>query len=236
MQDLVIIQEKQPITTSRKVAEKFKKEHSKVLRAIRELECSKEFNESNFGLVDYTDKKGEQRPEYTMTRDGFTLVAFSFTGKEAMKFKEEYIVAFNTMEKKVRYLGLPQSLPEALKLYANELEQKQLLEEKIKADSPKLEYLNNVLSSKSTYTTTQVAKELDMTAIELNKYLKSQGIIFKQTGTWMLKRKYQGKEYAKSKTYTYKDSSGAVCSNMQMVWTEKGRKFIHSIVSIVKDG
>ena len=37
-------------------------------------------------------------PEYLMNRDGFTLLAMGFTGKEALQWKLKYIAAFNEME------------------------------------------------------------------------------------------------------------------------------------------
>lgn len=88
------------ITTSQFVADFFGKDHSKVLRDIRLLieQCGEKFNESNFGLVEYTDAKGERRPAYRLTRDGFTLLAMGFTGKKALAFKLAYIDAFNKME------------------------------------------------------------------------------------------------------------------------------------------
>ena len=72
---LVSIRNNQVVTTSIHVAEYFGKEHSKVLRAIRMLDCSIDFNQANFGLVTYKDAKGEQRPMYYLTRDGFTFLA-----------------------------------------------------------------------------------------------------------------------------------------------------------------
>ena len=66
------------------------------------LDCSVDFNQANFGLVTYQDAKGEQRPMYYMTRDGFTFLAMGFTGKIAAKFKEAYINAFNEMEEMLR--------------------------------------------------------------------------------------------------------------------------------------
>ena len=87
------------VTTSRKVAEIFEKQHKDILRAIRELGTPEEFNQRNFALVEYIDQKGEKRPEYLITRDGFTLLAMGFTGKKAMEFKLAYIKAFNEMEK-----------------------------------------------------------------------------------------------------------------------------------------
>jgi len=87
-------------TTSRLVAEKFGKQHSHVLRDIQKLieDLPEDFNASNFGLVDYIDAKGEARPMYEMTRDGFTLLVMGFTGKPALEWKIRFIEAFNLME------------------------------------------------------------------------------------------------------------------------------------------
>jgi Rha family phage regulatory protein len=57
------------VVSSRNVARVFKREHKHILRDIRELGCSKNFSESNFGLVEYEDAKGQNRPEYLLTRD-----------------------------------------------------------------------------------------------------------------------------------------------------------------------
>lgn len=94
--------EERLITTSLKIAEKFGKEHAHVLRDIRDMECSDMFRESNFGLSSYKSAQGKTLPMYEVTRDGFTLLAMGYTGKEAMKFKEDYINAFNTMENELK--------------------------------------------------------------------------------------------------------------------------------------
>lgn len=103
--DLVEIENGQPVTTSLKVAEYFGKEHKNVTRDIRDKilpYVSENFNALNFELVSYTDAKGEERPMYILTRDGFTMVAMGYTGAKAMKFKEDYITAFNRMEDALR--------------------------------------------------------------------------------------------------------------------------------------
>lgn len=94
----VTLEDGRPTTTSLVVAEVFGKEHKLVLRAIRQLDCSPEFNGCNFAPVEYMDEKGEMRPMYRMTRDGFTFLCMGFTGKEAARWKEAYIAAFNRME------------------------------------------------------------------------------------------------------------------------------------------
>lgn len=100
--NLVSVLNNQVVTSSLRVAEYFGKDHKSVLRAIRIMDCSPEFNQRNFAPVTYKDQKGEQRPMYYMTRDGFTFLAMGFTGKVAAHFKEAYIEAFNNMERTIR--------------------------------------------------------------------------------------------------------------------------------------
>lgn len=85
--------------TSLDVAETFGKEHKNVLRDIRELGCSEEFNRLNFEPISYTDAMNRKQEAIVMTRDGFTLLVMGYTGELAMKFKEAYIKQFNAMEK-----------------------------------------------------------------------------------------------------------------------------------------
>ena len=93
-----------PMATSLQVAEHFKKRHGDVLRAIRDLECSTEFTERNFAFSEFLDVTGRSLPSVNMTKDGFAMLAFGFTGKEAVKWRESYINAFNAMEAKLRGL------------------------------------------------------------------------------------------------------------------------------------
>jgi Rha family phage regulatory protein len=90
-------------TTSLQVAEHFGKRHDRVLRAIRNLmaEMPAEhlpiFGEIQID-VDLGMGRTRQDPAFRMTRDGFTLLAMGFTGKEALQWKLAYLSAFNKME------------------------------------------------------------------------------------------------------------------------------------------
>lgn len=90
--------QERPTVTSLDVADTFGKQHDKVMRDIRELGCSDEFNTANFGDISYTDSRGRTQKAVVMTRDGFTLLVMGYTGELAMKFKEAYIKQFNAME------------------------------------------------------------------------------------------------------------------------------------------
>lgn len=112
--------------------------------------------------------------------------------------------------------------------------QNELQDHQLKISAPKVEYYDEVLQSKSTYTTNQIAKELGMSAIGLNVELNNLGIQYKQSGTWLLYHKYQNKGYTKTKTHTYTDNHGNTQTSMITVWTEKGRLFIHDNINIRK--
>nr|DAP74721.1 MAG TPA: regulatory protein [Caudoviricetes sp.] len=96
------------ITTSEMVAKVFGKYHHHVMRDIREiLEVGDdEFNRTNFGLVEYIDKKGEKRPMFEMTKDGFMLLVMGYKTKKAMAIKIAYIKAFNFMQEQLVQSGM----------------------------------------------------------------------------------------------------------------------------------
>lgn len=60
----------------------------------------------------------------------------------------------------------------------------------LKKQAPKVEYYDQTLQSVNTLTTTQVAKERGMDAGKLNKHLREAGIIYKQSGKWIVKQPY----------------------------------------------
>lgn len=91
------------VTTSEIVAKVFGKQHKNVLRDLREIfeTGDEEFNRLNFELVEYIDKKGEKRPMFEMTKDGFMLLVMGYKTKKAMAIKIAYIKAFNFMQEQL---------------------------------------------------------------------------------------------------------------------------------------
>lgn len=111
MQDLVYLENSEPVTDSLIVAEVFCKEHKRVMQDIRELDCSEEFREHNFVLSSYKSTQNKDIPKYILTKDGFTMLAMGYTGKEAMQFKERYIQEFNQMSEDIQKLREVALLP-----------------------------------------------------------------------------------------------------------------------------
>lgn len=106
-----------------------------------------------------------------------------------------------------------------------------LQEQELKQAAPKIIGWDKYISSDGTFTTTQIAKEYGWGAQTLNKKLKELGIQYKQNGQWLLFAKYDGKGYTKSIPCTFTHKDGSTGTQMQTVWTSKGREFIHTILN-----
>lgn len=102
----------------------------------------------------------------------------------------------------------------------------ELQEKEIKQAAPKVNYYDNHLQSVNTLTSTQVAKQIGMVAEKLHKKLNEAGIIFYQSGQWLLYSPYSAWKLHDTRTNTFTRSDGSTGTNSYTVWTEKGRRFI----------
>ena len=96
---------------------------------------------------------------------------------------------------------------------------------------PRADYADEVLDSVSCITTTQLAKELGMTAQELNRRLCEMRIQYWQSGQYMLYADYARMGLAKSRIHKRVLKHGMVLTEMYLVWTERGCEFIHSLLN-----
>ena len=118
MTDLVIMKDRQAVTSSLQVAENFDKRHDHVLRDIDGVEKDvPNFGEMFFELIE-PDSYGRERRVIYMNRDGFTILAMGFTGKKALQFKLKYIEAFNQMEEHIKQQVKIPTTPRDLALLA----------------------------------------------------------------------------------------------------------------------
>ena len=98
--------------------------------------------------------------------------------------------------------------------------------EEIKKSAPKVSYYDNHLQSVNTQTSTQVAKQVGMDAEKLHKRLKEIGIIYKQSGQWLLYSPYSTWGLHSTRTQTYTRSDSSTGTSVYTVWTTKGVRFI----------
>ena len=224
--------------TSLEIAEITGKKHAHVMRDIRSL-IEQGVNGSNFGLVNYKDKKGEVRPMFELTPKGCLILA---SGYDAL-LREKIINKLEELEKNHReQYQVPQSFSEALMLAAKQqekIEQQQLaLESKnkeivqlsatITEMQPKVSYADTILSCKETVTTTQIAQDYGQSAKAFNILLRNFGVQHKVGGQWILYAKYLPCGYVQSETVSITHRDGSAGSVMHTKWTQKERLFLYN--------
>ncbi|MCC6328963.1 MAG: Rha family transcriptional regulator [Acidobacteria bacterium] len=109
----------QAYATSLDISAHFQKSHDNVLKAIRNkmLDCSAAFSAVNFDGSTYIGRNGKPHPIFNVTRDGFAMIAMSFTGTEATIWQEAYITAFNQMEAELQRRNLKDGRIEQMNLF-----------------------------------------------------------------------------------------------------------------------
>lgn len=143
MANLVFINNEKVVTDSLTVAATFNKEHSRVMRDIRNLKCSEEFRVGNFAESTYINKQDRKYPKYIISEQGFSILVMSYTGKNAMKFKEMYINEFERMKKhiknNVRILNDRESAIESMKLTIQTAERQKAMDTRLSNLEDKVE-------------------------------------------------------------------------------------------------
>ncbi|MBD2753826.1 phage antirepressor KilAC domain-containing protein [Spirosoma validum] len=164
-----------------------------------------------------------------LTEDQALFVGtLSRNSERVVEFKSVLVRSFAEARRRALQPQLPQTFKEALVALLGQVEQNERLQAENETLRPKAQYADAVLSSETELTTTVIGKELGMSAIALHKKLHAIGVIWKQRGIWVLYSKHEAQGYAVLKTHPYTDSQGKPQTKHYLVWTEKGRLFIHS--------
>ena len=237
MEDIV----RKETMTSLEIAEVIGMRHADVMRSIRNMEEAwVKVSERNFALSSYKQSQPnggyKDVPCYVLNKTECLYVATKFNDEARAKL----VLRWEKLEKKEQY-QVPQSFAEALMLAAKQqekIEQQQLaLESKneeiiqlsatITEMQPKVSYVDTILSSKETVTTTQIAQDYGLSAKALNVLLRNFGVQHKVGGQWILYSKYLPCGYVQSETVPITHRDGSAGSVMHTKWTQKGRLFLY---------
>ena len=151
----------QMLVSSLEVAKNFGKNHQHVMRDIRNLrEGVQNWTDLFYESTYVHEQNKQQYPMYLMNRDGFTLLAMGFTGKDALEWKLKYIQAFNEMEAK---LNDPEFLVKRSMEYLEKRCNALLLE-------------NNELKPKARFAEAVSASEESILIGQLAKIIKQNGV------------------------------------------------------------
>ena len=226
--------------TSVEIAEVTGKQHAHIMRDIRNI-LERGVNESNFGLVEYKDKKGETRPMYQLTPKGCLILASGYDPvlrEKIVNKLEEY-----QQKERAEMLQLPDftNPAEAARAWAQEYEQKTVLalenkrleEENVQlaAENQELKndrnYLDLIMRSRALLTISQIAQDYGMSGKALNKKLADMGIQYSINGQWILYAKYKDCGYVSSRSIDITRADGRPDVVLHTEWTQAGRKFLY---------
>lgn len=229
MTNLVVMKNEQAVTSSLQVAEVFGKQHKHVLEAI-ENKLSVAENLAQLKMMFkqdlYTAVNGKSNKMYYMNRDGFTFIAFGFTGAKADEFKLKYIEAFNEMEKSLHSQIDFSSLSPELQMFnllGEALGKQELATRALEGKIKELEAQSNRIKTTSDarlFTTAEIGKPYGLHSRALHQILLDNRIIYYKGGRWRL--------YASHEHLGLKDSS--TLKNSQK-WTLKGKHFIENLLN-----
>lgn len=236
MTDLII---KKETMTSLEIAEVTGRNHKDVMRSIREMEEAwVKVNGRKFALVEYKDAKGEMRPCYSLNKTECLYIATKFNDEARAKL----VLRWEELETKERnQYQVPQSFAEALMLAAKQQEQIEEQQRQLEANSkeivelngaiaemqPKVTYVDMILASKETVTTTQIAQDYGQSAKAFNVLLRNFGVQHKVGGQWVLYAKHLPFGYVQSDTFPIVHKNGTNGTVMHTKWTQKGRLFLY---------
>ena len=199
------------------------------------MRCPIFFKEST-----YKNSQNKTQPCFDITKKGCEFIAHKLTGIKGTEFTAKYIDRFHAMEDVIK-TQIPTgndlialAVIEAQKLLAQKDEEINQLESTVQemdlvitSMTPKVDYVDRILSSNDCMTVTQIAQDYGISAVKFNGVLKTAGIQRKVGSQWILYANYQGKGYVQTRTTEYKKSNGSVGTKPLTVWTQKGRMFIY---------
>ena len=235
------------VMDSREVAEMMEKTHAEIIQyleglnykdgrvkitgIIPTLEQNGDLQVADYFIESTYNDRGRIKKCYLITKMGCELLGNKLQGAKGILFSAKYVERFNQMERMLKEQSMDSYMIEdpysrALR-WAEEYKEKVLLQKEIEVARPKVAYYDDVLNTKGSMTTTQIAKSFGMTSHKLNTYLNDKGIQFKMSGMWMLYKEYDGKGYAEIRTYVNKKRE-TTCH--YLVWTEKGKEFIYNLL------
>ena len=193
--------------------------------------CKRMFDYGFEEEKDFTSILGKStggRPtiDYALTLDTAKEIAMLQRSDKGKQARQYFIECERALKEQKPTLTREQVIAQAL-LLAQEVNAEK--DEIIKKLTPKAEFTDKVLISKTCHTVTEIAKELNMSAQKLNAELCKKGVQYKHRGHYVLYAKYQDKGYTQTETYPFVNSSGETQTKIQTVWTERGRAWIHFI-------
>lgn len=209
--------------TSLEIAQLSGKNHKDVLKAIRNMEPGwVQIAGRKFALGSYEDINGQSRPCYFLSKTETLFIATKFNDEARARL----VLRWEQLEKeRLMEMQKPKQRPKEIRLLACDEE---VLDEADDILGDELAKLNKY--SRCCYTASEIAKVFGMDGRDLNSFLADQNIIRWARGQWRLTQKYKHMELTEDRYKYVHDLDGHRKLVSYLVWTEKGREFLLSLI------
>jgi hypothetical protein len=180
-------------------------------------EAWEKINGCKFALVGYTDKKGEHRPCYSLTKTETLYVATKFNDEARARL----VLRWEQLER------------ERLKGVATRrllIEDSDVMREAEKIVTHTLQRNND--NADGCLTATDIAKALGMETRDLNAVLCDLGLQRWKGGRYRLTPEYEGRGLAQDRLFIYYAKDGKQRERSYLVWTQKGAEEIRRTLNI----
>lgn len=178
------------VVSSETIAEGAGVEHRAVLQLIdNNHDDFAEFGAVSFEMRPLPNGGKPQRLALLNEQQATLLMTYQRNSDRVRAFKKALVKAFFEMAQRLAGPLVPQSLPEALRAYAAEVEQREALEAKVAADAPKVLFADAVTASKDSILVRALANILRQNGLKIGQNrlyerLREDGYLCKSGESW----------------------------------------------------
>ena len=200
----------QATMTSRQISVVVNSRHDNVKRTIETLAKKGVISFTQTEETSHEGSGARQVEVYEVTeRDSYVIVA-QLSPELTANLVDYWLETKN--QQPVQQFTIPSNLPEALRLAADLAEQKAVLEAKVQADAPKVQFHDQVTEAINCQTVDEVAKVLGTGKIRMFRWLRQEGFLMSDNNPYqsyldrgyfrVIEAQYNDKKRGESHTYT----------------------------------
>lgn len=217
MTDLILHKE---TMSSLEIAELTEKRHDAILRDIRNL-LNQGVNAHNFVEVEYTDKKGEKRPCYELTKKGCLILSSGYDAK----LREKIIDRWEELEKDKQNgnFQTPSTYIEALEALVTSEKEK----ERLRIESENQQRQISVLQPKAFFADCIMQSEDCISIGEMANILKQNGLFGKGQNSFFEWLRWSGYLLNRGSRYNLPSQRSMRLGIMRIAEQQRGSVFIN---------
>lgn len=195
-------------------------------------------DEDEKGDIILNDVSGRPQAQKYLTEPGLYALVLSSRKPEAKAFQRWVRhEVLPQIRKTGSYVGLslPKTLPEALRAYALEVEQGDMLRAQLAEAQPAVEFYDQVADSKDAIPIADAARVLNVTGVGQNKlftFLRERRILQSNQANWnMPYQEYIGRGYFRVVENKWQDAKGETRISTKTLVLQKGLDYIRKALS-----